>query len=174
MSIGRLKNGFIRIMMLALCIGIGFSVSSCRKLEKENKKHERSLANEEIQSHIMNRDYKAAFVKIKSSEVVSAKNYVESFIVAEEYDMAHQLIQDYMSNPYSRKDLASSMSKIVVVFYKNGNVDFAYSTAEAYLEENDKYNRDNLATPLKALLSLNVSDLCKKGKIKEAKALVKR
>lgn len=167
----------IALGLCALIIGQGMYSSYAEKAEIEGKKAKFEEANNAIQQHLLNRDYKSAMAEIVKNDGtgewlpdgvdgdskkwygVSANKYIQAFLDAGEAEMAYQLYKRSSSHTH---DEERSMIKAL---YNKGLIDQAYELAES---AESQFSESKVAP----LVLEHMTDLCEQGKKTEAKAIM--
>ncbi len=175
--------------LFVLCAGVMSSCSDAEvranleRVEKDKAKY--NEARREVQSHIVNRDYKSALVAAKTYEgedfqltmgsytPFKPDEFVDSFLDAEEYELALQLMNKELDKKLSRH--AGIVQKIAVGLCKQNKIDLAYRTAKSYRDGASIGSPEQFhqfISPMVEVMKVHVTDLCEKGKIKEANKLI--
>lgn len=167
----------ISLGLCAFIIGQGMYSSYAEKAEIEGKKAKFEEANNAIQQHLLNRDYKSAMAEIVKNDGmgewlpdgvgsdtrkwygVSSSEYIQAFLDADEAEMAYQLFKRHSSHTDAEE------KAMIKALYHKGLIDQAYELAEASESE---FGESKVAP----LVLEHMTDLCKQGKKAEAKAIM--
>ena len=137
-----------------------------------------------IQQHLNNRDYKSALALIKANESkelrigkttwtqLQPEQYVDAFINAGVYDLALEVIQTKVER--KSYQVSGAVTKIVLGFYKNGQIDEAYAVAESFKRPYNEPSYQDCYSPFKTLITKHVGDLCEKGNKRDALNLIEK